>query len=228
MYLIKIFKSIKEVIILLLLNPILLFIISIFYAIYDINNLNFFINNYGSIIILFSNTLYLIYLIKNSNIIFKKYNVANNYPYIYLFISIPIFLNSLILLINPAKEITTNIYLSIIGTIIIGPILEEIIFRYILYNKLCLFNNKKVSIILTTIIFSLLHNNFINILYAFIIGFILTTIYSKRNNIKEVIVLHAISNAMSLLINKFDITLLIVSLISTIFSFYLIKKENYL
>ena len=226
MYIKKLLKSLIPLYILLLLNPILLFIIASVYATYNIDNLTNFINNYGGIILILTNITYIIYIIKKYRIKVNKYNLIDNYPKIYLFISIPLFLNSLILLINNQKIPTINIYIALFGSVIIGPILEELVFRYLIYNNLNKFNKKNTSIILSSIIFALVHNGFINIVYAFIIGTILTIIYSKNKNIKEVIILHMVANFMSLLIKEYNPIILISSFMCLIFSLYIIKMNK--
>lgn len=226
MYIKKLLKSLIPLYILLLLNPILLFIIASVYATYNVDNLTNFINNYGGIILILTNITYIIYIIKKNRIKVNKYNLIDNYPKIYLFISIPLFLNSLILLINNQKIPTINIYIALFGSVIIGPILEELIFRYLIYNNLNKFNNKNTSIILSSLIFALVHNGFINIVYAFIIGTILTIIYSKNKNIKEVIILHMVANFMSLLIKEYNPVILISSFMCLIFSLYIIKMNK--
>lgn len=226
MYIKKLLKSLIPLYILILLNPILLFIIASVYATYNIDNLTNFINNYGGIILILTNITYIIYIIKKHRIKVNKYNLIDNYPKIYLFISIPLFLNSLILLINNQKIPTINIYIALFGSVIIGPILEELVFRYLIYNNLNKFNKKNTSIILSSLIFALVHNGFINIVYAFIIGTILTIIYSKNKNIKEVIILHMVANLMSLLIKEYNPIILISSFLCLIFSLYIIKMNK--
>lgn len=226
MYIKKLLKSLIPLYILILLNPILLFIIASVYATYNVDNLTNFINNYGGIILILTNIIYIIYIIKKHRIKVNKYNLIDNYPKIYLFISIPLFLNSLILLINNQKIPTINIYIALFGSVIIGPILEELVFRYLIYNNLNKFNKKNTSIILSSLIFALVHNGFINIVYAFIIGTILTIIYSKNKNIKEVIILHMVANLMSLLIKQYNPVILISSFMCLIFSLYIIKMNK--
>lgn len=226
MYIKKLLKSLIPLYILLLLNPILLFIIASVYATYNVDNLTNFINNYGGIILILTNIIYIIYIIKKYRIKVNKYNLIDNYPKIYLFISIPLFLNSLILIINNQKIPTINIYIALFGSVIIGPILEELVFRYLIYNNLNKFNKKNTSIILSSLIFALVHNGFINIVYAFIIGTILTIIYSKNKNIKEVIILHMVANLMSLLIKEYNPIILISSFMCLIFSLYIIKMNK--
>ena len=226
MYIKKLLKSLIPLYILLLLNPILLFIIAYVYATYNVDNLTNFINNYGGINLILTNIIYIIYIIKKHRIKVNKYNLIDNYPKIYLFISIPLFLNSLILLINNQKIPTINIYIALFGSVIIGPILEELVFRYLIYNNLNKFNKKNTSIILSSLIFALVHNGFINIVYAFIIGTILTIIYSKNKNIKEVIILHMVANLMSLLIKEYNPIILISSFMCLIFSLYIIKMNK--
>ena len=89
MYIKKLLKSLIPLYILLLLNPILLFIIASVYATYNIDNLTNFINNYGGIILILTNIIYIIYIIKKHRIKVNKYNsnlythFLNNWKYFY-------------------------------------------------------------------------------------------------------------------------------------------------
>ncbi len=84
-------------------------------------------------------------------------------------------------------------------TIIVAPITEEMAFRYSLGT---IFKNKKLFIIVSGIVFGVLHStNLSFILYA-IVGSALAAIYLKTNkNIACTIIIHAINNAVSVLIS---------------------------
>ena len=84
--------------------------------------------------------------------------------------------------------------IQIISSGICGPIIEELIFRGIIYNKLKEFNKKKFSIILTSVIFGLIHGNIINSIYAFIVSFILIKLYDKYKTLKAPILMHIFLN----------------------------------
>ncbi len=87
-----------------------------------------------------------------------------------------------------------NLIITLISTGLIGPIIEELMFRGIIYNELK--NKYKImkAILMTTIFFAVIHFNIIQILYALAIGFILIFVYEKYKNIKAPIVLHMASN----------------------------------
>ena len=87
-----------------------------------------------------------------------------------------------------------NLIITLISTCLIGPIIEELMFRGIIYNELK--NKYKImkAILMTTIFFAVIHFNIIQILYALAIGFILIFVYEKYKNIKAPIVLHMASN----------------------------------
>ena len=87
-----------------------------------------------------------------------------------------------------------NLIVTLISTGLIGPIIEELMFRGIIYNEFKKRYNNMKSILITTIFFAVIHINIIQILYAFALGFILIYLYEKYKNIKAPIILHMASN----------------------------------
>ena len=88
------------------------------------------------------------------------------------------------------------IIVQIISSGIIGPILEELLFRGVVYNKLKEFFKPMQAIIGCSIIFALFHiSNGLNVLYAFMMSFILIYLYEKYKNIKAPMLLHLTANA---------------------------------
>lgn len=124
----------------------------------------------------------------------------------------------------------SNILVGIISTVLLGPIIEELLFRGIIYNNLKLKYSIKKSMIITTILFSLSHFTLIQIIYTLIFGMFLNKIYERYQNIKYVIILHMVSNLVTTLISLFiikdylilNIILLIVSIL------YLLKNKEVL
>ena len=87
-----------------------------------------------------------------------------------------------------------NLIVTLISTGLIGPIIEELMFRGIIYNELKNKYSNMKAILITTIFFAVIHMNIIQILYAFALGFILIFVYEKYKNIKAPIILHMASN----------------------------------
>ena len=112
--------------------------------------------------------------------------------------------------------------------IIVGPIFEEMVFRYIgLRNAKEEYSLKK-AIIITSILFALLHSGLLNMIYAFLIGIVLSYVYVRYKNIMYPIVLHISANLMSVCITDFSLIALIISAIGLIILFLYFRKENHL
>lgn len=225
-YLKKLLFSLKYIILIYIIQYVVVIISSAIYLALGYKNLTSFISNKASIILIITYLIFMFVILKKYKYQNKSLNKKIYFPLIYLGISIACLLNMLIYLITktPSKEITTSLYISIISTGIIGPILEEILFRYILLNDLKKFNSPKKSIIIATIIFALIHGSPIKIIYAFILGLILNFIYHKYDNIKANILVHISANIIAIFLIEFNIYILILSSIGLIISAILLKR----
>ena len=202
----------------------------------DLSN---FLNDYSLLIVLLSFIIFLPILIKK----YKSFKIIKNdipkssyFKAILLGISFALFLNIIFYLLKVNPEPNKFLFTYLISTGILGPILEEYIFRGYLYNKLKSFNKIKTSIILTSLVFALFHVNLIQILYAFIFGIILNIIYEKYQSLKLTIIIHISANVIISLIYSYIILnnilvflILIISLsilLLTFKSLYTFSKEK--
>jgi len=198
-----------------------------------INKLNNYINSKTLVIILITMIIFVPIFLK----IYKKYRKNNTFKINNLFIpmllgiSISLTYNISLYSLNKILNFTNIFELSklpiivqIISSGICGPILEELIFRGIVYNKLKTFNKKSIAIILTSVIFGVIHNNIINCIYAFFVSFVLIYLYEKYKTLKAPMIMHMFLNITIILILPliiknyliFNLYLLIVSIISLI------------
>jgi membrane protease YdiL (CAAX protease family) len=96
--------------------------------------------------------------------------------------------------------LTRNAPLFILAASIIGPILEEIIFRKIFFGSL----KKKIGFLFAALISSLLfaafHFDFSHLLIYLVIGFFLCYVYHKTGRIVVTMFMHAAMNATVVLI----------------------------
>ncbi len=143
-------------------------------------------------------------------------------------------LNNLFSFTNNYDAINISILTYIICTGILGPILEELLFRGMVFNGLKKFNKQMKSILLASFIFMLFHSNPVQMLYAFCLSFILLYVYEKYKTIKAPILVHIASNIMNiftcmLIINNNLLLNFIIMIISFIILFlfnrYLVKKD---
>lgn len=99
---------------------------------------------------------------------------------------------------NPTvNHFDTLIFL--LGAAILGPIFEEIIFRGIILRGLLLSYSPKYAIIISSVIFGLIHIKLFQIWGAILLGLFFGLIYYKTQNILITIILHSISNMSSFL-----------------------------
>ncbi len=124
-----------------------------------------------------------------------------------------------------------NLISTIISTVLLGPILEEYLFRGIVYNRLQKYYSVMKSLLLTGIIFAFSHTDIFGILYAFIFNFILIFVYEKYN-LKASIMVHVSANMASIIFTMFiyqdflltELTLMISSLL--LIGSYMTLKEK--
>ncbi len=97
-----------------------------------------------------------------------------------------------------------SIILSFITIVVLAPILEEIMFRGIIFNILNSKMNTWAAIIISALIFGAIHMNIIQGINAFILGLALAYIYSKTHNLYTCIWIHFINNLLSVITQKIN------------------------
>lgn len=83
--------------------------------------------------------------------------------------------------------------------VIIAPIGEEILFRWILWRKMGQYGDK-AYILLGGVIFALFHGNLSQLLYAFFIGAIFCWVYARTGRLRYTMALHIGINAVGILL----------------------------
>ena len=80
---------------------------------------------------------------------------------------------------------------------ILTPILEELLFRGVIYKRLKMYCDVSVAAYIAAIIFAIAHFNLIQGLYAFILGIVLSYIYEKNGSLVDTMVAHSAANMVS-------------------------------
>ena len=92
---------------------------------------------------------------------------------------------------------------------IVSPVVEELIFRFGIFNlllmiirRLGIFNNKNVhlSVWITALLFGIYHMNLVQGLYAFLMGLVITYSYAVYRKFSIPVVAHICANATALFI----------------------------
>lgn len=221
----KFIYALKEIFIVYILEYIILFGSSITYTLLGGKNITNFVTNYIPYILVIFNIIIIFIIHKKYYKKEKKISTKRIIPLIMIGIFSATFMNMLIFKIGASgTPVNMNIILVILASGFIGPIMEELLFRYIYLNKLLKFNSENTSIMISTFVFAILHGNLYNIIYAFVIGLILSKIYLKYKNITASIIVHISANLIVILLTNYNTYILIISLIGLIISYQIEHK----
>lgn len=136
-----------------------------------------------------------------------------------------------------------NIFIGILLACIMAPLVEEFMFRGIIFTRLRFRFNNTAAVLISSLMFGLLHVSLARV-HAFIFGITVCLVFKKYNNIFLNIILHSVCNFLSIITDyisflNFDIltasdsSIKLYILISTVFvllsSIYLFKfcKNNW-
>lgn len=202
-YLKKLFLSVREVIFIILIQYALLLGCILVFGI-DKSIIM------GTIILSIFELIYIFIKLKGIKLSFK----LNYFSYILLGMSLSIIYNMIIFKLGIKYDITSiPLIIELLCSGIIGPIFEEVLFRYSLINKLSKFNNNTLCIIISSFIFAICHNNIITIIYAFIIGLFNSYFYIKKKDILIPIIIHISANVVSSFLFNFNPYILLLGII---------------
>ena len=175
----------------------------------------------GTFILSLFELIYIFIKLKSTKFSFKH----NYFPYILLGLSLSIIYNMTIFKLGFKFDVTSiPLIIEILASGIIGPIFEEVLFRYSLINKLSRFNNNTLCIMLSSFIFAICHTGIITIIYAFIIGLFNSYFYIKKKDILVPITIHISANVVSSFLFNFNPYILTLGIIMFIIS--LISSKN--
>lgn len=136
--------------------------------------------------------------------------------------------------LNKLNPIIT-IVIVIIMVAIVAPVIEEILFRGIILRGMLNRYEDRNAIIISAILFSLAHLNFLQIPNAFLLGLILAYVFYKTRALWMCMILHGIANIGALIPYKINnptgkvavvIALIIAGIIIFIKAFKNIKEYN--
>lgn len=209
--------SIKEVIVLLVIQYMVL--IGIILLLGKNNGVLF-----GTFAIICLELCYIIYRFKIEGVCIK---IGKNsyFPYMLLGIGISIIYNMVLFNLEVINNVTNiNVFVNIIASVIVGPIFEEVLYRYSLINKLEIYFPRKKAIWLSAIIFSLCHTGIYTIIFAFIIGIINGYLYSNKRDILIPIFVHISANMIATFLYGYNAIILILGIFLSTISYFIIKE----
>jgi len=149
--------------------------------------------------------------IKADNI-FSKQDAIRDLSLILITVVIGIILNILITKLPFMAYSTTyknakdtlndgSILLKILTTVIIVPILEETLYRGIIAGQLNIMYGEKIAIVLSALLFGIMHANIVQFTYAFLVGIPLGYTFVKTKKLWTAILSHSILNLFVLIVS---------------------------
>ncbi len=101
------------------------------------------------------------------------------------------------------EEIISNssMLMQIITVVIVGPICEELLMRALIFKRMRTSHGFAFSAVLSSALFGLIHGNWVQFFYAFLVGFMLAYVYEMTGNILIPIVFHIVANGVSTLMS---------------------------
>ncbi len=87
----------------------------------------------------------------------------------------------------------TPIWLMIISVVILAPIVEEIIFRKMIIDRLRRFGGT-LAVVISSVAFALIHTNLYQFPYALTVGLLLGYVYVRSGDIRYTVAIHMIMN----------------------------------
>jgi len=99
------------------------------------------------------------------------------------------------------KGMSTN-FLGIITISLIGPILEELLFRGAIQGHMQkIYKNPYNAILLSALVFGVIHGNPAQVPFAFLMGLVLGFLYYRTESLIPCIIVHVLNNSLSTLLS---------------------------
>ncbi|MDL2265813.1 CPBP family intramembrane metalloprotease [Parabacteroides sp. OttesenSCG-928-G21] len=100
-------------------------------------------------------------------------------------------------LMEEAFSSMNNQWIGILSIAIVGPIAEEFLFRGAIMRALMKQFSPTKAIVISALIFGIIHLNPAQVLFAFLLGLIFGWIYYKTGSLIPVILMHIVNNSFS-------------------------------
>ncbi|MBR5885446.1 MAG: CPBP family intramembrane metalloprotease [Alistipes sp.] len=112
-------------------------------------------------------------------------------------ISVQVVIEPISLYLPVSESVAGQGFWAIVTALFFAPIFEELIFRGLILESLLRRHRRLFSVIVSSLLFAIVHFQPSVVFSAFVSGLILGTIYLHTNSIFSTIILHSINNAIA-------------------------------
>lgn len=109
------------------------------------------------------------------------------------------------LLFPEAEQSVNRGFWAIITSVLFVPIFEELFFRGLILESLLKRHRRLFSVVVSSVIFAIVHVNPAVMITAFVSGLVLGTIYLHTNSVFSTMILHSINNAIAYALITLDL-----------------------
>lgn len=132
-----------------------------------------------------------------------------------------------------------GIFLELIAVGVFGPVCEELIFRGLMFKRLCGYVKPIVAVLISAVMFGIYHGNIVQGVYAFFLGAVMAFCYLRFQSLWAPILIHVMANITSVCLTEITViskvlektNVLIFSTIATtiiwILIFAFLMKKNF-
>lgn len=189
-----------------------IFIFLLFLLLTAVISLPFFVvfkeatKDYIAFSMLVSALIILVFIIKKNSVrvdFYLKFNKVTLITLALILLSLTVYFLIIPLDKDSIVTVEKENWLLLISAIIIGPLAEEIIFRQILFKQLFDAKGFWFAALFTSIVFAVMHIQFIQMLSAFFTSLILSYNFYKKESLLEAYMLHGLKNFIAIIFPYF-------------------------
>ena len=96
-----------------------------------------------------------------------------------------------------------SVWLTILVSAVLAPVVEEFLFRGLVYRRLRKHAAPVVCALVSSLLFGLVHGNLVQFVYAFLVGMLICWVYEKFKTIWAPILFHAGANLIAVILTEF-------------------------
>lgn len=139
-----------------------------------------------------------------------------------------------------ASFFSSNLWIELLGTSLVTPVLEEMLYRGIVYERMKRYWKTGFAVCMSAFVFGIMHFNLVQFLYAGIIGLFLALVYETEGMLLVPVLSHAAANAVAVLRTElgflggltresvFFLPISLIMLAISVIIIWYIKKTSYL
>lgn len=99
------------------------------------------------------------------------------------------------------KMFEENGMIVLLATLVMAPVMEELIFRGLCYGRIRKFTGRGMTILLTALLFGLYHMNLVQFIYAALMGAFFAFLYERYRDIRLTMTAHFAANLCAVVLS---------------------------